>query len=134
MNLHSVFVRTGCILPGSLNPVRKQFVRNWMLVEEISALGFDSMIRKAGWHLLWLQEACSRRGFGLTEEVAVRRAFSSALRGISKRYNAAEVDSFEITHYPGFHVVNVTVQTLQVQQHASLKITGASFPEPLPAR
>jgi len=105
-----------------------------MLVEEIPALAFDSMVRKAGWHFLWLQDSCSRRGFGITEEVAIRRALSSALRGISKRYNAAEIDTVQITQYPGFHVVNVTVQTLQIQEHASLKLSVARFPEPLPAQ
>jgi hypothetical protein len=134
MNLHSVFIRAGSVLPSSLNPIQKQFVRNWMLVEDIPALAFDSMIRKAGWHFLWQQESCSRRGFGTTEEVAIRRALAGALRGISKRYNAAEIDSVQITNYPGFHVVNVTLQTLQIQQHASMKIGVAQFPEPLLAR
>jgi hypothetical protein len=133
MNRHSVFVRTGCVLPSSVNPIQKPFSKNWMLVEDIPALAFDSMIRKAGWHFLWLQESCSRKGFAATEEVAIRRALTRALRGISKRYNAAEIDSVQITQYPGFHVVNVTVQTLQIQQHASLKLSIAQFPEPLPA-
>lgn len=132
--MHSVFLRTGCVLPDTVNPVRKQFVRNWTLVEEIPALAFDSMIRKAGWHFMWLQESCSRRGFGVTEEMAIRRALSSALKGVSKRFNAAELDSVQITQYPGFQIVNVTVQTLQIQQHASLKIAVAQYPQPLPAR
>ena len=105
-----------------------------MLIENIPALAFDSMIRKAGWHFLWLQDSCSRRGIGLTEEVATRRALSSALSGISKRYNAAEIDSVQIAQYPGFQTVDVTLQTLQIQKHASLRIAVAQFPEPLSAQ
>jgi hypothetical protein len=80
-----------------------------VLVEDIPALAFDSMIRKAGWCFLWLQESCSRRGFGATEEVAIRRALARALRGISKQHNAAEIDAVQITQYPGIHVVNITL-------------------------
>jgi hypothetical protein len=103
-------------------------------VEEIPALVFDTMVRQAGWHFMWLQEASSRRGIGLTEEAATRRALSLALKGVSKRFNAAELDFIQITEYPGFQVANVTVQTLQIQRHASLNVAVGQNPEPVPAR
>lgn len=37
---------------------------DWSIVEEIPALVFDPLVRQAGWHFMWLQEACSLRGFG----------------------------------------------------------------------
>ena len=83
---------------------------------------------------MWLQGACSRRGIGLTGETAIRRAVSRALKRVSKRFNAAELDSLEIAEYPGFHIVNVTLQTLQIQRHASLKIAVGQHPQPVPAR
>src|SRR6185437_3908987 len=120
VKLHSVFLRNGCILPDRLDPCRQPIGEEWSVVEEIPALVFDTMIRQAGWHFMWLQEACSRRGIGLTEEVAIRRALSRALKGVSKRFNAAELDSVQIKQYPGFQIAVVTVQTLQIQRHASL--------------
>ena len=134
MKLHSVFLRSGCILPDRLDPCQQPIGAEWSVVEEIPALVFDTMIRHAGWHFMWLQEACSRRGIGLTEEAAVRRALSRALKGVSKRFNAAELDSIQITQYPGFQIANVTVQTLQIQRHASLKIAAGQHPLPVPAR
>src|SRR5208282_3253277 len=134
VKVHSVFLRRECILPDRLDPCRQPIGEEWSVVEGIPALVFDTMIRQAGWHFIWLHEACSRRGFGLTEEAATRRALSRALKGVSKRFNAAELDSVQITQYPGFQIANVTVQTLQIQRHASLKIAVGQHPQPVPAR
>lgn len=104
------------------------------MVEDIPALVFDTMIRQTGWHFMWLQGRCSRIGFGLTQEAAIRRALARALNGISKYYNAAELDCIEITQYPGFQIANVTVQTIQIQQKASLDDIFEQHPQPVPAR
>ena len=134
MKLHSVFLRRGCILPDRLDPCRQPIGEEWSVVEEIPALVFDTMIRQAGWHFMWLQEACSRRGIGFTEDAAVRRALSRALKGVAKRFNAAVLDSVQIKEYPGFQVAIVTVQALQIQRHASLNIAAGQHPQTIPAR
>ncbi|SPE17853.1 hypothetical protein SBA5_1100033 [Candidatus Sulfotelmatomonas gaucii] len=41
-----------------------------------------------------------RRGFGLTQEVATRRALLRALKRAPKQFNAAELDSVLVTEYP----------------------------------
>src|SRR6185437_8092260 len=124
VKLHSVFLRNGCILPDRLDPCRQPIGEEWSVVEEIPALVFDTMIRQAGWHFMWLQGPCSRFGFGLTQDAATRRALVRALKGLSKRFNAAELDSVRVTQYPGFQIANVTVRTIQIQQEASLSITS----------
>lgn len=134
MNPHSVFLRSGCILPDRLDPCLKPISDDWSVVEEIPALVFDTMIRKTGWHFMWLQGRSSRLGFGLTQEAAVRRALTRALNGVSQRFNAAELDCIEITQYPGFQIANVTVQTIHIQQKASLENIFEQHPQPVPAR
>jgi hypothetical protein len=63
---HSVFQRKkGRILPDRLDPVRKSFGDNWMLVEEMMTSVFDTMIRQMGWHSFWMRGSCLRIGFGL---------------------------------------------------------------------
>lgn len=78
------------------------------------------MIRKAGWHFIWVQGSCKRRGYGLTEDSAIHDALARALRGIALRFNAAEFDSLRITHFPGFFIANVTMEARQIQQNTSL--------------
>jgi len=134
LKLHSVFLRSDCILPDRLDPCLQPIAENWSVVEEIPALVFDTMIRQTGWHFMWLQDSCSRRGVGLTEEAAIRRALTRALNAVSKRFNAAELDSLQITVYPGFQIANVGIQTLQIQRHASLDIADGQHPLPARAR
>lgn len=133
VKLHSVFLRNGCILPDRIAPCRQPIGEEWSVVEEIPALVFDTMIRRAGWRFMWWHESCSRRGIGLTEEVAVRRALSRALKGVSKRFNAAELDSLQITQYPGFQIANIKLQTLQIQRHSSLNIASGQHLQPVAA-
>ena len=134
MNPHSVFLRSGCILPDRLDPSLKPIADDWSVVEEIPALVFDTMVRKTGWHFMWLQGRCSRLGLGFTRETAIRRALMRALNGVSKRFNAAELDCIEITQYPGFQIANVTVQTIHIQEKASLENIFEQHPQPVPAR
>ena len=132
--LHSIFLRNGCILPDRVDPLRESFCDNWAHVENIEASDFDVMIRRAGWHFMWVQGSCSRQGFGLTEENAIHRALASALRGINKRFNAAEFGSLRISQFPGFYVANVTMEARQVQKNTSLDITDEIHPQPIAAR
>ncbi len=121
MKLHSVFLRDDCILPSSLDPLRYAFGEHWTHVEGILEPVFDTMIRHAGWHYIWMLGSCSRRGFARTREAATDRGLSRALRALSKRANAAELDSVQITRYAWFHMANVTVQRRRIQEHSALE-------------
>jgi hypothetical protein len=134
VKLHSIFLRKGCILPDRLDPLQEPIGGNWTLVEEITAPVFDTMIRQAGWHFMWIQGSCSQRGFGITREEATHRALTHALERVARRFNAAELDSFHVTKYPGFHVANVTLQPRQIQQHTSLEVADERHPRVVPAK
>ena len=122
MKPHSVFLRKACILPERLDPVREPCGENWMLVAEIAASVFDTMIRQKGWHFLWVHRPCTRRGYGLTQEAATRRALMRALKGVARRFNAAELIGVAARRYSGIHTANVTLQPRQVQQYTWLEI------------
>jgi hypothetical protein len=132
--LHSMFLRSRCALPDRVDPPREPFCDNWAHVEKIEASDFDVMIRKAGWHFMWVQGSCSRNGYALTEENAIHRALARALRGINKRFNAAEFNSLRISRFPGFFVANVTMEARQIQQNTSLDIAIERHPVEIPAR
>ena len=120
VKLHSVFLRKDCILPDRLDPLREPIGNHWVRVEEILEPVFDTMIRQAGWHFIWVLPPCARRGLGTTPEAATGRALTRALRGVASRFNAAELDSVRVAKYPGFYIATVTLQSRQVQENTSL--------------
>jgi hypothetical protein len=126
VKLHSVFLRKGCILPNRLDPLQEPIGNNWAMVEDLPALVFDTMIRQAGWHFMWLQGSCARRGFGISRQSATDRALVNALNGIARRFNAAELDSVRAAKCLCFHIATVTVQPRQIQEEASLALSNAS--------
>jgi hypothetical protein len=134
MKPHSVFLRPSCILPHYLDPLREPIGDNWTHVEEIGTPVFDTMIRHAGWHFICVQGTCFRRGFGVTRDDATHRAVVRALREVTRQCNAAELDSVQVTKYPGFHVARATVQPRQIQQHTSLGIPEKRHLHVVPAR
>jgi len=129
-----MFLRSGCALPDSVDPISEQFCEDWAHIERIEAAGLDVMVRRAGWHFMWVRRSCSRRGYGLTEVRATHRALARALKGIARRFNAAEFDSVRIVRFPGFYVANVTMEARQIQQNTSLDFAGENPPQATSAR
>ena len=122
MKLHCVFLRRECVLPDRLDAPREPCGEHWSLVKEITAPIFDTMIREAGWHFLWVHRPCARKGFGLTREAATRRALTRALKGVAGRFNASELIDVEASRFSGLHSANVTLQPRQIQQYTWLEV------------
>jgi hypothetical protein len=119
---HSIFLRVGCALPDSVDPLREPFCEDWAHVVRLDAASLDGMIRRAGWHFMWASRSCSRQGYGWTEERASRRALDRALRGIAGRFNAAEFNSLRVMRFLGFYIANATMEARQIQQNTSLDL------------
>lgn len=90
-----------------------------MRIEDLDAQIFNTMIRQAGWHFMWTQESCAKRGLGASHAGAIERALIHALDAVSLHFNAAELSSVQVTKYFGFHLATVTVESRQIQQETS---------------
>jgi len=119
---HSVFLRKGCDMPGHFDMAQQPYADNWMLVEEIEAPLFDRMIRQAGWHFVCVQGYHSRRGIGLSRDEAIQSALVRALKGLRMRFNAAELESVQVSSYPVFHIAKITLQPRHIQQHTAFEM------------
>lgn len=122
MKPHTIFLRTGCILPDGLNLVQEQFSETWLSVEGTTSAVLDEKIRAVGWHFMWLAETCSGSGVGKTATSAIDKAIRGALKRIQERFNSAELDSINISKYPGFEVVSVKIHARHIQQQVSLSL------------
>jgi len=131
---HSVFLRNKCILPSPLDPLSEPVGEHWERLEEINAPVLETMIRQKGWHFMPVDNLRTRKGFGLTEEAAVRRALLRTLNRVAGRFNAAELVAVQTGKYPGFYMAKVTLQPRQIQQYTWLEIAGDWQQLPAPAR
>jgi hypothetical protein len=134
MKPHSVFLRTGCLLPGRIDLRQEQFCEKWMSVEDTTASALDVKIRNAGWHFMWLQDAYSHFATGRTAESAISKAIYLALHQVKGRFNAAELYSINVRKYPGFQVAKVTLYARQIQQEVSLGLVDEMTIRQLAAR
>ena len=121
-------------MPAHFDLAQQSCAENWMLLEEIEAPVFDTMIRHAGWHFVCLQGAYSRSGVGLSREEAIHQALARALKGLKMRINAAELESVQVSSYPVFHIATITLQPRHIQQHTSLEMTIEKDAQTVPAR
>jgi len=115
-----MFLRTACTLPEGLALRQDEFCGTWMSVKDTMSAALDLKVRNAGWHFMWLADAYSHHGIGLTATTAIDKAITRALSRVKARFNAAELNSVKISKYPGFHIAKITLHSRHIQQQASL--------------
>jgi len=125
----AIFLRVDCELPDGLHLQQKPFGQAWMSVENAAPAQLDLAVRAADWHFMWIEAACSRIGWGLSDEAAVRRAITDALMQTRAKFNAAELSALRVSRYFGLCIAYVTVCTRHIQQTASL---GSLDGQPIP--
>ena len=74
-----------------------------------------------------------RSGVGQTSQEAIAGALKLALRRVSERFNAAEVESIELKKYPWFVLAKVKVYPYQIQQGAVLSVFNDATTLPAPS-
>jgi hypothetical protein len=75
---------------------------------------------------MWVGEGSPRGGVGKTSQEAIAGALKLALRRVSERFNAAEVESIKLKKYPWFVVAKVKVYPYQIQQGAVLSASDGA--------
>ena len=115
-------------LPDNLNLVTEEFQEGWSFVQSGDTHWMDKEIRRRGWHFMWIGEGSRRGGVGQTSQEAIAGALKLALRRVSESFNAAEVESIELTKYPWFVVAKVKVYPYQIQQGGILSSFNRTVP------
>ncbi|HEY6446848.1 MAG TPA: hypothetical protein VIY53_10335 [Acidobacteriaceae bacterium] len=116
----AIFLRVGSILPHGLSLTQKSFDEAWMVAEDAAPAHLDLAVRNAGWHFMWIDSECCRRGCGRTDEAASHRAIARALSQTKARFNAAELGVVRISRWLGVRVAKATLHTRHIQENGSL--------------
>jgi hypothetical protein len=115
-------------LADNLKLATEEFREGWNFVRSGGARRLDREIRRRGWHFIRIAEGSIRSGVGQTSQEAIAGALKLALRCLSKRFNAAEVEHIELKMYPWFFLARVTVYPYQIQQSAVLAVSDEVVP------
>jgi hypothetical protein len=115
-------------LPDNLTLATEEFREGWNFVRSRGARRLDKEIRRRGWHLIRTAEGYIRSGVGHTPQEAIAGALKLALRCISRRFNAAEVEHIDLKMYPWFFLARVKVYPYQIQQSAVLSVSDEPMP------
>jgi hypothetical protein len=123
----TMLLRGRVALPDNLRLKTEEFREGWNVVQSGDTHWLDREIRRGGWHFIRIGEGSLRGGVGQTSQEAIAGALKLALRRVSERFNAAEVESIQLKKYPWFVLARVEVYPYQIQQGAVL----SSFDRPL---
>lgn len=118
--------------PNNLTLVTEEFQEGWNLLQSGDMHCLDKKIRECGWQFIWIAEKSLRSGVGQTSQQAIASALTLALRCVNERFNAAEVERIELTHYPWFFLARVSVYPFQIQQNADLSLPVERMPLRIP--
>jgi hypothetical protein len=91
-----------------------------MSVENVAPAQLDLAVRDAGWHFMWIESACSRIGWGLSDETAITQAITQALMQTQDSFNAAELSFVRVSRYFGLRIAKVMMYPRHIQQTAAL--------------
>lgn len=120
MNVHTVFLRDGCILPDQIDLHTEPFCKNWSVATGMLASELDAGIRRVGWHFMRMTDSQSSLGIGITPESATQRALINAFERLKGGFNSAELETLQITNCLGLQIAKVTLHARQIQKHTSL--------------
>lgn len=109
-------------LPDNLNLAMEEFREGWNIVRSGGARLLDREVRRRGWHFIRIGEGSLRGGVGQTSQEAIAGALKLALRCLSERFNAAEVENIELKIYPWFFLARVTVYPYQIGRIAVVPV------------
>jgi hypothetical protein len=101
-------------LPNTLKLTTEEFREGWNIVRSGGAHRLDREIRRRGWRSIRIDEGSLRSGVGQTSQEAITGALKLALRCLSERFNAAEVEHIELKIYPWFFLARVMVCPYQI--------------------
>jgi hypothetical protein len=114
----NVLLREQVELPGGLKLATDEFREGWNIVRSGNVVRLKEKIQARGWNFIKVGSGSLRSGVGDTSQEAIAGALKLALRHVSERFHAVEVDQIELTQYPWFYLARVRVYPYRIQQEA----------------
>jgi hypothetical protein len=103
-------------------------------VKTLNAKKLEKKTRAQAWSFIRAADVSLKSGVGETSQLAIAKALTLALRGISGNFNAVEVLNIHLTQYPWFFLARVSISSCRIQQNAMPPMVNGSEPLPVAHR
>ena len=130
----NMLLRARLELPDGLKLATDDFREGWQFVRTLNALRLKKKLRTCGWNFIKVGEGTLKSGVGDTSQEAIGNALKLALRHITERFDAVEVERIHLTQYPWFFLARVIVNPYQIEDAAIQKVPGRPLPQPITPR
>ncbi|MGP8269869.1 MAG: hypothetical protein ACLQLH_07365 [Terracidiphilus sp.] len=128
----NVLLREQTELPDGLKLATDEFNEGWNIVRSGDVPRLKEKIQARGWNFIRVAHGSLRSGVGDTSQKAISGALKLALRHVSERFSAVEVEHIELTQYPWFYLARVRVYPYRIQQDADSTEMEAAEPMATP--
>src|SRR5271166_1643452 len=92
IEIGTLLVRTGAILPEGLRLECEPYLKGWGLVRNLGSHGLDRKICAAGWSFFYMAGEVTAMVFGLNSEETIRRAVEKVIANMkSDQFNCLEI-------------------------------------------
>jgi hypothetical protein len=130
----NMLLRSRLELPDGLKLATDDFREGWQFVRTLNAGRLKKRLRTCGWNFIRIGNGMLKSGVGDTSQEAIASALKLALRHISERFNAIEVEHIDLTQYPWFFLAKVSVNPYRIQEGAILAPPDKALPQPITPR
>ncbi len=130
----NMLLRVRVELPVGMRLATDEFREGWRFVRTGNAPRLKKKIQTRGWNFIKISDESVRSGVGDTSQEAIACALKLALRRVSERHNAVEIEHIELTTYPWFYLARVRVHPYRIQLGAVLAVSDQPAVDPIPSR
>ena len=117
IEIGTLLVKAGTLLPESLQLESDPYLKGWRLVKNLGSSGMDRKLCEAGWTFFYMAGEVNAIAFGSDSEKTTRRAVKKVIANMkSDRFNCLEISRVAAKSFLGLPYVTVAAHPRHIQE------------------
>lgn len=113
---HTMFLREHISLPQGIALAAEPFCDGWVILKSGDAAWLGKKIGGFGWNFIVLTDLHVRDAIARSAPAAMHRSVRLALQGISRDFNAAEIEKVETTRWLCLYIAKARILSREIQE------------------
>jgi hypothetical protein len=117
IEIGSLLVKSGTLLPESVQLDSDQYLKGWSLVRNLGSSGMDRKLCEVGWTFFYMAGEVNAIAFGSDSEETTCRAIKKLIANMkSDRFNCLEISRVAAESFLGVPYVTVAAHERHIQE------------------